>query len=404
MALLPPSLVKELAFKKDYRELDVSLNDRKHLLMFSHPHKKGCGGTVKESGPVKICVYYTTGKVSTSLEHPKAGKGQLQRTVADMSMLAMVFDNPRVHSNTGYHKREETRQRHRENGLNCRRVVQLACEKYKCAQAPGKPQDRNKLVIFMHPTGVRIRVWLNSGTVGLMKKGMKEVYVKKVSMSNIETYLDNPLKAVEDEKPSDDKLTHHEPSHDEPYADNLFYRPPLVNIDQYQATASTAPPPASPSTATSPSTRTDSRPVSRVDRSLIVSLACQLGFSKTCDQNIMIQFKNETKTASVNVYTTKGTVMLQGKGGLKETKKSCTVAGFMELLGKVKNVSKDKPQFVTSLHKDSDHAAMEGIEDNETASMRDSENAAKEGTDRNETPLIRAIRKAAENASMLCKN
>ena len=277
-------------------------------------------------------------------------------------MLATVFDNPRVHSNTGYHKTEETRKKHKENGLNCRSIVQLACDKYKCTQVLGKPQDRKKLIIFKHPTGVRIRVWLNTGTVGVMQKD-KEVYIKKKTMSCIETYLDNPLKAFEDDKPTDDKS----------YSK---YRSPLVNIDQYQAAATTA------STSTSYLNKTDSRPVSCVDRSLIVSLACQHGFSKTCDQDVMIQFKNETKTSSVNVYTTKGTVMLQGKDGLKETRKCCTVAGFSELLGKVKNILESKPQFVSSIHMESEHAVKEGTEENETA-------------------LIRAVRKAAFDASKM---
>ena len=39
-----PYDVRELAFRKGYREKDVSPNDRGHLLMFHHPLKRGCGG------------------------------------------------------------------------------------------------------------------------------------------------------------------------------------------------------------------------------------------------------------------------------------------------------------------------------------------------------------------------
>ena len=66
----------------------------------------------------------------------------------DKHMLTMVFDNPRIHSNTGYHKKEETKRRHKENGINVKLLTNLARDKYKCALIPGPPQDRNKLVVI----------------------------------------------------------------------------------------------------------------------------------------------------------------------------------------------------------------------------------------------------------------
>eukprot|EP00092_Neocalanus_flemingeri_P109092 GFUD01140170.1.p1 GENE.GFUD01140170.1~~GFUD01140170.1.p1 ORF type:complete len:386 (+),score=102.70 GFUD01140170.1:42-1160(+) len=370
MALFPTAVVRQIAFDRDYRELEVSPNDRTHLLRFSHPNKRGCGGTRDKSGPVKICVYFTTGKVSTSLEHPRAGRGQLQRSVGDLSMLALVFDNPRVHSNTGYHKTEETRKKHKENGLDPKKLIVLASEKYQCSLVPGCPQDRNKLLVFKHPTGVRIRVWVNTGTVGIMHKH-QEVYVKKVTMRSIETYLNNPLQTVEGEK--------FVPISDQSCSSSSVYRPALVSVQ----------PPAfiSAPSATKVSGITNlpdpSRLVSQVDRNILAMLAGQDGFSKTSDQKVMIQFKNQTETVSVNVYTTKGTVVIQGKGGLKDTRKGCQVSEFLELLGRYKY----KHQFDSSMHQDSDHAGE--------AIVQGSDHAGKE------TALMKALRKAREDAANL---
>ena len=97
----------------------------------------------------------------------------------------------------------------------------------------------------------------------------------------------------------------------------------------------------------------DSRPVSRVERSYLSRVAEQNGFSKMCDQQYMVQFKNRDKTVAVNVYTTKGTIMLQGGRGVRaETKKNCSVADFVGLLRKV---TTSEHQFVSSIHQNSDH-------------------------------------------------
>ena len=261
---------------------------------------------------MKICVYFTTGKVSTSLEHPKAGKGQLQRSVGDMTMLARVFDNPRVHSNTGYHKTEETRKKHKENGLNPKKLIPLARDRYKCSLVPGPPQDKNKLVVLKHPTNIRIRVWLNTGTLGIQHKDNKEVFVKKLTMSSIEKYLQNPLLAVE-KKPSVN------PEQSSSYS---TYRPPLSDIQA--PTPSTSGPNMSP----------DTRPICHLDKTALVSLAAEAGFSLTKDQPSMIQVKSGRAGPVLNAYLTTGTVTLQGKG-VAETKKNCSVSDFLELLGKI---------------------------------------------------------------------
>jgi hypothetical protein len=56
-------------------------------------------------GQVRINVYYTTGTVSTSLDHPVQGKTQLFRRKVDIRSLREIFDNPRMHTGAGYHRR-----------------------------------------------------------------------------------------------------------------------------------------------------------------------------------------------------------------------------------------------------------------------------------------------------------
>ena len=53
MALFPPATVRQLAFQRDYREVDVAPNDRGHMLRFSHPAKRGCGGTTTEERTIQ---------------------------------------------------------------------------------------------------------------------------------------------------------------------------------------------------------------------------------------------------------------------------------------------------------------------------------------------------------------
>merc|ERR1719186_2568530 len=206
-------------------------------------------------------------------------------------------------------------------------------------------------------------------------------------MSSIETYLDNPLQAWEDEKSKSVPRT------DQSYS---TYRTPLAPT---QAKVSNQTP-TKASVTSALNDVTHSRPVSRVERKILTSLAYQKGFSKTCDQPIMIQFKNKSGTAAVNVYTTKGTVVLQGKGGLKETRKGCCVSDFLDLLGKVNSLAAGKHQFVGSVHQDSDHArdasnVCSGHARNASDQYRDHGNDATE----NETDLRKSVRKSGEDAS-----
>ena len=53
----------------------------------------------------RLNVYYTTGTVATCLDHPWQGKTQLFRRDVSMSLLRQLMREPRLHTGTGYHRR-----------------------------------------------------------------------------------------------------------------------------------------------------------------------------------------------------------------------------------------------------------------------------------------------------------
>ena len=104
---LSPERVREIAWRREYREIALAAREQGHMMSFKHDSKPGCGGPDQDHGPVRIDVYFTTGKVTTSLHHPTRGRGQLQRDFEpDYSLLEKIFVNPRYHSDSGYHTRE----------------------------------------------------------------------------------------------------------------------------------------------------------------------------------------------------------------------------------------------------------------------------------------------------------
>lgn len=54
---------------------------------------------------MRMNVYYTTGTVSTAIDHPKAGRTQLYRRDITIAQLEKLFINPREHTGKGYFKR-----------------------------------------------------------------------------------------------------------------------------------------------------------------------------------------------------------------------------------------------------------------------------------------------------------
>lgn len=60
-------------------------------------------------GDVSINVYSTVLTVTTELTHPKKGKTQLHRKLANeqnqFSLLSRIFEYPRLHTGKGYYKK-----------------------------------------------------------------------------------------------------------------------------------------------------------------------------------------------------------------------------------------------------------------------------------------------------------
>lgn len=58
---------------------------------------------------VRLNFWLTTGTVGSYLDHPTQGKTQLFRRDIDMSQAPEIFDNPRVHTGVGYHKKDQAK-------------------------------------------------------------------------------------------------------------------------------------------------------------------------------------------------------------------------------------------------------------------------------------------------------
>jgi len=87
--------IAKLARRHGYEKVEVNPRDENRMVSWRHSRK--CGG-------VRINIYFTTGTVATCLDHPTKGKGQLFRRNMTFADLEDIFHNPRVHTDTGYHR------------------------------------------------------------------------------------------------------------------------------------------------------------------------------------------------------------------------------------------------------------------------------------------------------------
>jgi len=55
----------------------------------------------------RLNVYYTTGTVGTCLGHPRQSKTQLFRRNVGLALLRELMHDPRLHTGTGYHRRQQ---------------------------------------------------------------------------------------------------------------------------------------------------------------------------------------------------------------------------------------------------------------------------------------------------------
>ena len=100
--------VKDLASDYGWIELPTNLHDEGRMLSYYS----------SEHGGVRANVYLKTGTVATSLDHPTKGKTQLFRGQRDTyEKLEEIFENPRVHTDSGYRTRAKLREEE-EGGLS----------------------------------------------------------------------------------------------------------------------------------------------------------------------------------------------------------------------------------------------------------------------------------------------
>ena len=71
--------VRDVARKYGYKEAAVKQQDVNHKMSFKKDRVKGCGGAKDEFGAARVDVFFTSGAVTTYLDHPKVGKGQMYR-------------------------------------------------------------------------------------------------------------------------------------------------------------------------------------------------------------------------------------------------------------------------------------------------------------------------------------
>jgi hypothetical protein len=86
---LPIHIVRRIASMNGARE--ICFNEVSRVVSFQ------CHDT-------RVNVYYSTGTVGTSLDHPRQGRTQLFRRNVSLEMLSRIFANPRIHTGHGYHR------------------------------------------------------------------------------------------------------------------------------------------------------------------------------------------------------------------------------------------------------------------------------------------------------------
>jgi len=88
--------VRQIANSNEWRE--VCFHDKSKVLSFARHDEQ-------ENDRVRIHVYYTTGTVATSLDHPRLGRNQLFQRNVNLQQLEEIFRNPKLHTGKGVHRR-----------------------------------------------------------------------------------------------------------------------------------------------------------------------------------------------------------------------------------------------------------------------------------------------------------
>lgn len=103
------SAVRKLA--KECGLEEICLNEASRVISFRRVSSSNKRSISDNATPARYNVYYSTGTVSTSLDHPRQGKTQLFRRNVDMDLLREIFLNPRIHTDLGYQQTSSSRKR-----------------------------------------------------------------------------------------------------------------------------------------------------------------------------------------------------------------------------------------------------------------------------------------------------
>ena len=97
MTKLPSNqIVDDLKFLAEVYGWSLEWHKSEYTEMYFR--KAGCG----------LTIWYSKMTVRTALTHPKMGNTQMYRKRVDMGLMEALFDNPRLHTNKGYIKKNPT--------------------------------------------------------------------------------------------------------------------------------------------------------------------------------------------------------------------------------------------------------------------------------------------------------
>ena len=92
---LPKNAEKALEIAKKYEWNYLDYQPKNRMISFINSKKD------------RINYFYTTRTVGTCITHPTSGKTQLFRKRVTDAQLEKIFENPRIHTGKGYHKKHK---------------------------------------------------------------------------------------------------------------------------------------------------------------------------------------------------------------------------------------------------------------------------------------------------------
>lgn len=100
-------MIKKARTKQEIHERYDRVGDIAYHAGYTlHEYQENIYMVIYRKQKIKINIYLTTMTVTTYLNHPKRGKGQLYRKHVDFELLRSIFDNPRKHTGKGYYTKK----------------------------------------------------------------------------------------------------------------------------------------------------------------------------------------------------------------------------------------------------------------------------------------------------------